>query len=234
MSLLPNIHQGLPFPGPPTEAALVSGPYLYYHYGCDGLDDRGWGCGYRTLQTLCSWLAAAGARAGPGGSPQQVPTLPALQQALVDMGDKAPAFTSSQEWIGTVEAALCIDHFFGVPCKIAHSPRGQGLEGQLGALCAHFQGGGGPVMLGGDADSSSKGILGVCSTPAGPHLLILDPHYYQGVGGLTREGVQAAGWVHWQPLAALDPTSFYNLCLPQFFRPTTGEGENEGDGTGEK
>ncbi|XP_067412418.1 LOW QUALITY PROTEIN: ufm1-specific protease 1 [Emydura macquarii macquarii] len=223
-SLLLNIHQGLPFPGSPTRAALVSGPYLYYHYGCDGLDDRGWGCGYRTLQTLCSWLVAG---AEPGGTPSRpVPPLPTLQQALVEMGDKAPAFAGSQDWIGTVEAALCIDWFFGVPCKILHSPRGRGLEGQLGALYAHFQGGGGPVMLGGDADSSSKGILGVCSAPPSHHLLILDPHYY-GAGSLGREGAQAAGWVGWRALASFDTASFYNLCLPQFFRQSKGEGAGE-------
>ena len=34
----------------------VSGHYEYWHYGCDGFDDRGWGCGYRTLQTICSWI----------------------------------------------------------------------------------------------------------------------------------------------------------------------------------
>ncbi|XP_030404075.1 inactive Ufm1-specific protease 1 isoform X2 [Gopherus evgoodei] len=127
-SLLPDVHQGLPFPGSPTRAALVSGSYLYYHYGCDGVDDRGWGCGYRTLQTLCSWLTGAGA--GPGGCPQPVPTLLAIQQALVEMGDKPPAFAGSRDWIGTVEAGLCLDHFFGVPCKIVHSPRGRGLEEQ--------------------------------------------------------------------------------------------------------
>ncbi|KAM7134009.1 ufm1-specific protease 1 isoform 1-T1 [Macrochelys suwanniensis] len=142
------------------------------------------------------------------------------------MGDKPPAFAGSRDWIGTVEAALCVDHFFGVPCKIVHSPRGSGLAGQVGALYAHFQGGGGPVMLGGDADSSSKGLLGVCSVPAGPHLLVLDPHYYQGARGLGREGMQAAGWVRWQGLASFDPASFYNLCLPQFRR-------DAGDSAGE-
>ena len=30
--------------------------YEYWHYCCDDLDDRGWGCGYRTLQTISSWI----------------------------------------------------------------------------------------------------------------------------------------------------------------------------------
>ncbi|CAF0957870.1 unnamed protein product [Adineta ricciae] len=40
-----------------TETTIdpVRGSLTFYHYKCDGHDDRGWGCGYRTLQTLCSW-----------------------------------------------------------------------------------------------------------------------------------------------------------------------------------
>ena len=30
--------------------------YDYWHYVCDNFDDRGWGCGYRTLQTIASWI----------------------------------------------------------------------------------------------------------------------------------------------------------------------------------
>ena len=30
--------------------------YEYWHYCCDSFDDRGWGCGYRTLQTIASWI----------------------------------------------------------------------------------------------------------------------------------------------------------------------------------
>ena len=27
--------------------SLICGSSSYFHYGVDGLDDRGWGCGYR-------------------------------------------------------------------------------------------------------------------------------------------------------------------------------------------
>ena len=37
------------------EVSMVRGKYDYWHYICDGVDDRGWGCGYRTLQTIISW-----------------------------------------------------------------------------------------------------------------------------------------------------------------------------------
>jgi len=32
----------------------VRGHYSYFHYSQDGFDDRGWGCAYRSLQTLIS------------------------------------------------------------------------------------------------------------------------------------------------------------------------------------
>ena len=42
MDLSSNIHQGLPLPGdvPQGSELLIKGNYLYYHYGCDGEDDR--------------------------------------------------------------------------------------------------------------------------------------------------------------------------------------------------
>ena len=53
--LVKNIHR-LGLENPPDELgndfAIVKGDYQYYHYLCDQYDDRGWGCGYRTLQEL--------------------------------------------------------------------------------------------------------------------------------------------------------------------------------------
>ena len=39
-SLLANVHDGLEKPQEVSEIYLVKGDYLYYHYGCDGFDDR--------------------------------------------------------------------------------------------------------------------------------------------------------------------------------------------------
>lgn len=38
--LLPNVHENLPVPQGAKEIECVKGDYLYYHYGCDGFDDR--------------------------------------------------------------------------------------------------------------------------------------------------------------------------------------------------
>lgn len=196
---------GLAPPGRgPVRLAVLSGHYLYYHYGCDGLDDRGWGCGYRTLQTLCSW---------PEGRPAGVPGLATVQTALEDMGDKPPGFRGSRSWIGCVEASLCLDYFGGPKGRLCHVPRGAGLQGELERLYSHFVGGGGPVMVGGDADAQSKALLGVCLGPGTEaYVLVLDPHCWGAPKNPSE--LQAAGWVGWREVStAFDPNSFYNLCL---------------------
>ena len=72
---------------------------------------KGWGCGYRTLQTICSWVRHV------LKSKREVPLVPSLreiQQTLVDIGDKPSSFIGSREWIGSVEACLYMDETFGV------------------------------------------------------------------------------------------------------------------------
>lgn len=205
LELLKDVHLGLAVPcQDPARLALLSGHYLYYHYGCDGLDDRGWGCGYRTLQTLCSW---------PEGQSSGVPGLAALQGALEDMGDKPPGFRGSRNWIGCVEASLCLEHFGGPQGRLYHLPRGAELRGELERLYSHFTAGGGPVMVGGDADAQSKALLGICEGPdMEVYVLILDPHYWGTPK--NRCELQAAGWVGWQKVNhVFDSNSFYNLCL---------------------
>jgi len=43
-----------------------------------------------------------------------VPGLGEIQKILVDIGDKPISFIGSREWIGSVEACLCMDQTFGV------------------------------------------------------------------------------------------------------------------------
>ncbi|XP_026208927.1 inactive Ufm1-specific protease 1 [Anabas testudineus] len=196
-----------------VNCSLIRGDYLYFHYGCDGQDDRGWGCGYRTIQTMASWLCLN--RVSPKHQNRPPPSLPEIQQALVTMGDKPGSFSGSREWIGTFEASLVLDYFYDVPCKLVHI-RGGGAELEQVAveeLRQHFERHGSPVMMGGDRDNSSKGILGVCTGDKGSYLLIIDPHYYGCQ--LEKTELQRRGWVAWKKVTSLDQSSFYNLCMPQ-------------------
>ncbi|MBN3273236.1 UFSP1 protease, partial [Polyodon spathula] len=210
--LLRNAHQGLPPPEPESSIwrrSLIRGDCLYYHYGCDGLDDRGWGCGYRTLQTLSSWICfqTPGENATP--SPGQI------QEALVQIQDKPPGFAGSRSWIGSFEIALCLESFHRVPCKIVHVRRGAELPNRVDELHRHFERFGSPAMMGGDSDNGSKAILGVCSGDRGHYLLVLDPHYHGPAGSVQKETAQAEGWVSWKKIDSFDQRSFYNFCLPQ-------------------
>uniref|UniRef100_A0A672GVL1 Ufm1-specific protease 1-like n=1 Tax=Salarias fasciatus TaxID=181472 RepID=A0A672GVL1_SALFA len=217
LSLLKNVHSGLPDPLPhPVKRSVIEGDYLYFHYGCDGQDDRGWGCGYRTVQTLSSWLRMNGFPArGPA------PTLPRIQQALVSMQDKPDSFRGSRDWIGTFEASLVLDFIHDVPCKLVHVRGGAAELERVAAeeLHRHFHVHGSPVMMGGDRDNSSKGIVGVCTGAGGSHLLVVDPHYYGGPP--ERAELQRRGWVAWRRVSSLDQDSFYNLCMPQTARKST-------------
>lgn len=97
---------------------------------------QGWGCGYRSLQSLCSWVqnvkktgtAATSSQVFPtpsttetpipslstAQSSSSVPSLHEIQEALVSMGDKPPSFVGSREWIGSFEVCIVLDHLYGV------------------------------------------------------------------------------------------------------------------------
>ncbi|XP_041842669.1 inactive Ufm1-specific protease 1 [Melanotaenia boesemani] len=216
-TLSKSVHTGLPNPRTDdAKCTTIKGDYLYFHYGCDGQDDRGWGCGYRTIQTMASWLCHNVPQHKNNNKP--VPCLLDIQQALVAMGDKPKTFLGSRDWIGTFEASLVLDYFYDVPCKLVHV-RGGGTELENVAveeLHQHFEKHGSPVMMGGDRDNSSKGVLGVYTGNKGSYLLVADPHYYGCQ--LEKTELQRRGWVAWKRVSSLDQSSFYNLCMPQTAR----------------
>ncbi|KAL0820340.1 hypothetical protein ABMA28_006240 [Loxostege sticticalis] len=205
--LLTNIHKGIENVKQSGRNHLVSGNYEYYHYLCDGFDDRVWGCGYRTLQTLCSWMNYNFKDIG------EVPLIPQIQEILVELEDKPKSFMNSRQWIGSFEVCLVIDKLYDIPCKIVHVNKGEELQTIVDTLVAHFERFGSPIMMGGDVDCSSKGIMGIQINHNDASLLVVDPHY---VGReQSKEFLQNKGWVKWQPLKDFLSSSFYNLCLPQ-------------------
>ncbi|CAL1546173.1 unnamed protein product [Lymnaea stagnalis] len=206
--LLVNVHTILP---PEPDAVMCKGQYLYYHYGCDGIDDRGWGCGYRTLQTICSWIENFNVSAPCKVKNSPVPSLHQIQTALFEMGDKPKSFLNSKEWIGTFETCLCLDFFYNISCKVIHVTKGSEVKEYLKELHSHFVITGSPLMMGGEMDNASKGIMGVSLTNQA--LLVVDPHYFGEA--LSAEELKEKGFVKWMPLEQLCPESFYNICLPK-------------------
>lgn len=51
--IISDIHKALPLL---NNTVIVEGHYLYYHYNQQEFTDKGWGCAYRSLQTLCSYF----------------------------------------------------------------------------------------------------------------------------------------------------------------------------------
>ena len=182
----------------------VRGSYEYYHYMQDRFDDNGWGCAYRSLQTLCSWFRLQNyVVAAP-------PTHREIQEVLVKIGDKPTSFHGSCSWIGAVELSYVLDELYGISCKILTVSSGYDLPSRARELARHFDLVGTPVMMGGGKLAYT--LLGVqwdektgeCA------FLILDPHY---TGGEDLKAI-VPRWCGWKKCEDVFARDFYNLLMP--------------------
>ncbi|KAF3852352.1 hypothetical protein F7725_005707 [Dissostichus mawsoni] len=150
---------------------LVQGIYSYHHYMQDHMDDNGWGCAYRSLQTICSWFTQQ------GYVERAVPTHREIQQTLVDVGDKQGSFVGSRQWIGSIEVQVVLNQLLEVTSKIMFVSQGSELASKGRELANHFLTEGTPIMIGGGVLAHT--ILGVAwsETTGQIRYLILDPHY---------------------------------------------------------
>uniref|UniRef100_A0A914H495 UFSP1/2/DUB catalytic domain-containing protein n=1 Tax=Globodera rostochiensis TaxID=31243 RepID=A0A914H495_GLORO len=170
--LVINPHDGIKTQ-PKHKRAVVRGKYAYYHYGQHSLDDAGWGCAYRSFQTVCSWLKFQ----NHIDASKPIPSHRQIQQCLVAIGDKTPNFVGSNKWIGSLELSFCLDSMFNITSKILSSKSGADLGEHARALIYHFESGASPVMIGGGQLAHT--ILGVdYNVRLGDcQYLVLDPHY---------------------------------------------------------
>ncbi|XP_028555993.1 probable Ufm1-specific protease isoform X1 [Dendrobium catenatum] len=210
---LKNVHTQIPMSGVSEGiVSLVDGSYEYYHYLLDGIDDNGWGCAYRSLQTIISWFRLQ------RYASIEVPSHREIQQALVDIGDKEPSFVGSREWIGAIELGFVLDKLLGVSCKIMNLRSGAELPEKCRELAKHFESQGTPVMIGGGVLAYT--LLGVDynETSGDCAFLILDPHY---TGNDDLKKIVNGGWCGWKKPVDSKGRSFflkdkfYNLLLPQ-------------------
>ncbi|XP_053189993.1 ufm1-specific protease 2 [Scomber japonicus] len=204
---LRNPHQVLTHPTLDNgKVYLVQGIYSYHHYMQDRMDDNGWGCAYRSLQTICSWFQQQ------GYIERSVPTHKDIQQALVNVGDKQSSFVGSRQWIGSIEVQAVLNELFGVTSKIMFVSQGSELASKGRELANHFLTEGTPIMIGGGVLAHT--ILGVAwsETTGQIRYLILDPHY---TGAEDLQVITDKGWCGWKGPEFWDQTAYYNLCLPQ-------------------
>lgn len=191
-----------------VEIGMVDGSYLYCHYLQGKLNDSGWGCAYRSLQTLISWAVFEGYASFED---DLFPGHKRIQTALVEVGDKAASFIGSKEWIGANEVCYAMQKLVGIDSKILHVSKGSEMESRARELLMHFEQEGSPVMVGGGVLAWT--ILGVVrNTKTGKaKFLILDPHY-EGKDQLGT--IQGKGWVAWKSADVFVSSAFYNLCMP--------------------
>lgn len=183
----------------------VKGHLAYFHYAQDGFDDKGWGCAYRSLQTLISWLREQ------NFFHNEIPSHYQIQKILVELGDKPKEFIGSKEWIGAYEVMLVLDSYCKVPSKILNLTNGAEFGNKGRELVSHFENEGSPVMVGGGVLAYT--LLGVdYNEDTGDcRYLILDPHY---VGPDNLNTILSKGWCAWKTQEIFRNDCFYNLCMP--------------------
>ncbi|RZC17281.1 probable Ufm1-specific protease [Glycine soja] len=212
-TLLRDVHIGIPSSGVTGgTVSLVQGSYEYFHYLHNGYNDSGWGCAYRSLQTIISWFRLQ------NYTSIEVPSHREIQQTLVEIGDKDPSFVGSRDWIGAIELSFVLDKLLGVTCKVINVRSGAELPEKCRELAMHFENQSTPVMIGGGLLAYT--LLGVDYNEASGDcaFLILDPHY---TGSDDLKKIVNGGWCGWKK--AVDSKGknfflhdkFYNLLLPQ-------------------
>ncbi|XP_045479688.1 ufm1-specific protease 2 [Harmonia axyridis] len=203
--LLFNPHETLRKTNNEGKIALVKGKYYYYHYNQNNMNDNGWGCAYRSLQTLASWFKLQ------GYVDREVPTFEEIQKCLVDIGDKPTSFIGSKQWIGSMEVNFVLNTLLNVTCRIINVSNGPEMAYEGPQLVRHFEEYGTPIMIGGG--DLAHTILGVDYNESTGNIkfLILDPHY---VGPEDLHIIQNKGWCGWKGLEFWNKTSYYNMCVP--------------------
>ena len=72
-----------------------------------------------------------------------------------------------------LQVSLIVDTLYDIPCKIIHVRSGSDLEQHKEEIVSHFKNKGSPIMMGGDTDASSKGIMGICYSSKETYLLVV-------------------------------------------------------------
>jgi len=189
----------------PVATGEILGNYRYYHYRSDD-GDTGWGCAYRSLQSIASWFSMNGRT-----DISRPPTHCEIQTALVSTGDKPSKFINSRQWIGSFEVCTVLNQLYGIESRIVHVTNGTEMDNQARFLINHFKKGGSPIMIGGGVLAHT--IIGCkLSESTGDVLfLILDPHF---TGKDDVEVILKKGWVGWKDMSFWDKKAFYNMCVP--------------------
>ena len=87
---------------------------------------------------------------------------------MQDLLKRTHAFQGERGWIGVQEAVILLDELHDCQTKVLPLASGAEAGAHLAELAAHFDGGGGPIMVGGGGDVYSKTVVGVSTTTCLP------------------------------------------------------------------
>ncbi len=95
--------------------------YEYFHYGDQSFNDHGWGCAYRSLQTLLSWFSIQNHVRLP-----KIPSISQIQDTIdkINLGSK-DKLKDTREWIGATEVSWVVKHLTNYDCRILHISDGK-------------------------------------------------------------------------------------------------------------
>ena len=212
---LKNVDRGLPKAQVAGGSVhRIQGDYEYYHYKQDKFDDSGWGCAYRSLQTICSWFKLQGYT---GRDP---PMHREIQTTLFSIGDKPKEFIGSRNWIGAIELGFVLETLYNIQSKVITVSDGSNMASVAQDIGHHFDTQGTPIMIGGGVLAYTLLGIDYNESTGDCAFLILDPHY-TGSDDLSK--IQQGKWVSWKKVGEKAAAggdlfvtgAFYNLLCPQ-------------------
>ena len=213
-----NVHEGLSASNLGGSIHVVKGLYRYHHYKHDNFDDSGWGCAYRSLQTIWSWFQEQNYTC------LAPPSHAEIQKTLVMRGERGTDLLNSKQWIGAIEIGCVLNELLGIEYGIIDVPPSSDVSACARRIASHFDSFGTPIMIGGGVLAYT--LLGIewREDTGECCFLILDPHY-KGEDSLY--AIQNGGWVAWKKVSdnataggpLFVPGAHYNLMCPW---PTSG------------
>ncbi|KAL0236692.1 hypothetical protein PCE1_000090 [Barthelona sp. PCE] len=198
---LPQVRNSIVLKQQPLDSFKVcSSSLLYYHYSQDPIQDVGWACAYRSLQTVASAIIRAGF-----GKGHDVPGVHDIQRILFEIGACQANILESRTWIGSIEVSFVLNHLFDVETEIITARNLEELQHLTANIASYFETGlSFPLMIGGSKYAHT--IVGADATTQ--QYAILDPHY---VGNDSVKSILRKGCIVVNPLSFFDEGYTYNM-----------------------
>ncbi|KII62466.1 putative Ufm1-specific protease [Thelohanellus kitauei] len=185
---------------------LCEGDYAYFHYGCQNVDDSGWGCAYRSFQTIFSWFVLNGLTEN-----RSIPSIQDIQTCLYELGDQPKSIIGSSQWIGSVEIGMVLEKLLGIQYKIQPILPNQKLSEYARHIILHFEHNKCPLMIGGNNLAHTIAGVSFNSQTGDTKFLVVDPHY---IGENDAKKIVSKGYVGWKTDSFWKAHQSYNIVFP--------------------